>query len=175
MKQLAQVLGSEEEVKKKIYSVSTTWHPDFRRAFLQIIASIHQLSAEVFQFFDNLYLLSAGKTVYFGPSSAAIQFFTSNGFSCPALQNPSDHMLKTINKDFDQENEMPPDDGGNGIIPTEEVIQILVNSYNSSEMNQQVQAEVAMLSETVPLELPFSKGEAMDDPTCLCYLHLFGC
>ncbi|XLR15546.1 hypothetical protein S83_043484, partial [Arachis hypogaea] len=102
-------------------------------------------------------------------------FFTSNGFSCPALQNPSDHMLKTINKDFDQENEMPPDDGGNGIIPTEEVIQILVNSYNSSEMNQQVQAEVAMLSETVPLELPFSKGEAMDDPTCLCYLHLFGC
>ncbi|XLR59677.1 hypothetical protein S83_010349 [Arachis hypogaea] len=113
-----------------------------------IIASIHQPSAEVFQFFDNLCLLSAGKTVYFGPASDAIQFFASNGFPCPALQNPSDHMLKTINKDFDQENELGPDDGGNGIIPTEEVIRILVNSYNSSEMNQQVQAEVAMLSET---------------------------
>ncbi|XLR07397.1 hypothetical protein S83_035335, partial [Arachis hypogaea] len=38
-----------------------------------VIASIHQLSAEVFQFFDNLCLLCAGKTVYFGPASAAIQ------------------------------------------------------------------------------------------------------
>ncbi|XLT00450.1 hypothetical protein HN51_049801 [Arachis hypogaea] len=61
-----------------------------------VIASIHQPSAEVFQFFDNLCLLSTGKTVYFGPASAAIQ-----------------------------ENELAPDDGGNGIIPTEEVIQIL--------------------------------------------------
>ncbi|QHO21096.1 ABC transporter G family member [Arachis hypogaea] len=106
------LLGSEEEAKKKIYSVSTTWRPHFRRAFLQnsstllfldeptrgldsaasyyvmkriksldhkdviqrtVIASIHQPSAEVFQFFDNLCLLSAGKTVYFGPASAAIQ------------------------------------------------------------------------------------------------------
>ncbi|MED6163151.1 ATP-binding cassette sub- G member 1 [Stylosanthes scabra] len=88
-----------------------------------------------------------GRTVYFGPASAAIQFFASNGFPCPALQNPSDHMLKTINKDFDQENEVAPD-GGTGTIPTEEVIRILVNSYNSSEMHQQVEAEVAMLSET---------------------------
>ncbi|XLR08511.1 hypothetical protein S83_036449, partial [Arachis hypogaea] len=73
-----------------------------------VIASIHQPSAEVFQFFDNLCLLSAGKTVYFGPASAAIQniilyvVFRFQWFPCPALQNPSDHMLKTINKDFDQ-------------------------------------------------------------------------
>ncbi|KAL4275973.1 hypothetical protein AHAS_Ahas20G0160700 [Arachis hypogaea] len=61
-----------------------------------VIASIHQPSAEVFQFFDNLCLSSAGKTVYIGPASAAIQFFASNGFPCPALQNPSDHMLKIV-------------------------------------------------------------------------------
>ncbi|KAL4344134.1 hypothetical protein AHAS_Ahas11G0148000 [Arachis hypogaea] len=127
MKQLAQVLGSEEEAKKKIYSVSTTWRPHFRRAFLEnsstllfldeptsgldsaasyyvmkriksldhkdaiqriVIASIHQLSAEVFQFFDNLCLLCAGKTVYFGPASAAIQFFASNGFLVLLFKTP---------------------------------------------------------------------------------------
>ncbi|KAL3002712.1 hypothetical protein AAZX31_08G069100 [Glycine max] len=34
-----------------------------------VIASIHQPSSEVFQFFNNLCLLSSGKAVYFGPAS----------------------------------------------------------------------------------------------------------
>ncbi|KAB5516059.1 hypothetical protein DKX38_026707 [Salix brachista] len=36
-----------------------------------VIASIHQPSSEVFRLFSNLCLLSSGKTVYFGPASAA--------------------------------------------------------------------------------------------------------
>ncbi|MED6125222.1 ATP-binding cassette sub- G member 1 [Stylosanthes scabra] len=100
-----------------------------------IIASIHQPSAEVFQFFDNLCLLCAGKTVYFGPASAAIEFFASNGFPCPTLQNPSDHLLKTINKDFDKDTER-------GTIPAEEAIRILVKSYKSSDIRKQVQQEI---------------------------------
>lgn len=36
-----------------------------------VIASIHQPSSEVFELFHNLCLLSAGRTVYFGPVSAA--------------------------------------------------------------------------------------------------------
>uniref|UniRef100_A0A1S3Y7B9 ABC transporter G family member 11-like n=1 Tax=Nicotiana tabacum TaxID=4097 RepID=A0A1S3Y7B9_TOBAC len=38
-----------------------------------IIASIHQPSAEVFNLFQNLCLLSSGRMVYFGPASAAIE------------------------------------------------------------------------------------------------------
>ena len=33
-----------------------------------------------------------------------MQFFALNGFPCPTLQNPSDHFVKTINKDFEQVN-----------------------------------------------------------------------
>ena len=36
-----------------------------------VIASIHQLSNEVFELFDNLCLLSTGRTVYFGAISMA--------------------------------------------------------------------------------------------------------
>ncbi|XP_025679372.1 ABC transporter G family member 11 isoform X3 [Arachis hypogaea] len=67
-----------------------------------VIASIHQPSSEVFELFDQLYLLSGGKTVYFGHASAAYEFFAQAGFPCPALRNPSDHFLRCINSDFDK-------------------------------------------------------------------------
>ncbi|MED6122147.1 ABC transporter G member 11 [Stylosanthes scabra] len=68
-----------------------------------VIASIHQPSSEVFELFDQLYLLSGGKTVYFGQASAAYEaFFAQAGFPCPALRNPSDHFLRCINSDFDR-------------------------------------------------------------------------
>lgn len=38
-----------------------------------MIASIHQPSSEVFELFDQLYLLSGGKTVYFGQASEAYE------------------------------------------------------------------------------------------------------
>jgi ABC-type multidrug transport system ATPase subunit len=38
-----------------------------------VIASIHQPSSEVFELFDQLYLLSGGKTAYFGKASEACE------------------------------------------------------------------------------------------------------
>jgi ABC-type multidrug transport system ATPase subunit len=45
-----------------------------------IVASIHQPSSEVFQLFHNLCLLSSGRTVYFGPASAANEVNKTNFF-----------------------------------------------------------------------------------------------
>ncbi|KAL6348123.1 hypothetical protein AAG906_039278 [Vitis piasezkii] len=95
-----------------------------------IITSIHQPSSEVFALFDNLCLLSSGRTVYFGPAHAADEFFSSNGFPCPTHQNPSDHFLKTINKDFEEKSK-------------EEAIDILTKAYKSSDNFQQVQTQVS--------------------------------
>ncbi|KAJ4716858.1 ABC transporter G family member 11-like [Melia azedarach] len=105
-----------------------------------IITSIHQPSSEVFQLFHNLCLLSSGRTVYFGQASAANEFFASNGFPCPIHQNPSDHFLKTINKDFEQDIE---DGLPEGTIPTEEAINILTKAYKSSDIYEQVRSQVA--------------------------------
>ncbi|KAL3724044.1 hypothetical protein ACJRO7_036115 [Eucalyptus globulus] len=107
-----------------------------------IIASIHQPSSEVFQLFHTLCLLSSGRTVYFGPASAATEFFALNGHPCPTLHNPSDHFLKTINKDFDVDIEQ----GATGKISTEEVINTLVKSYRSSPNCQVVLGEVAKIN-----------------------------
>ncbi|TXG53959.1 hypothetical protein EZV62_019215 [Acer yangbiense] len=108
-----------------------------------VIASIHQPSSEVFQLFHNLCLLASGKTVYFGPTSAANQFFASNGFPCPTLQNPSDHFLKTINKDFEKDIEQGLADPETIIPITDEVINILIKSYQASANYEQVRSQVA--------------------------------
>ncbi|GAU46844.1 hypothetical protein TSUD_83510 [Trifolium subterraneum] len=76
--------------------------------------------------------------------SYGTSFFALNGFPCPPLQNPSDHLLKTINKDFDQDIEAQT-----GTMTAEEAICILVSSYKSSERNQDVHSEVAVLSKKV--------------------------
>ncbi|CAI8617926.1 unnamed protein product [Vicia faba] len=108
-----------------------------------IVASIHQPCSEVFELFHDLCLLSSGETVYFGKASEANQFFASNGFPCPTLYNPSDHYLRVINKDFEQDIE---EGFGKGVI-TEEAIGILVKAYKASEMKSQVQLEVTKISE----------------------------
>ncbi|KAF2294134.1 hypothetical protein GH714_007785 [Hevea brasiliensis] len=107
-----------------------------------IIFSIHQPSSEVFQLFNNLCLLSSGKMVYFGPASAANEFFTLNGFPCPTYQNHSDHFLKTINKDFERDLEQ----GMSDATPTDEVINTLIQSYTSSETYQEVRKKVAEIN-----------------------------
>ncbi|XP_010937386.1 ABC transporter G family member 1 isoform X6 [Elaeis guineensis] len=105
-----------------------------------IIASIHQPSSEVFELFDNLCLLSSGKTVYFGPASLTNEFFAQNGFPCPSLRNPSDHYLRTINKDFDEETVRGSSSQSK---TTAEAIDILVKSYKLSNIRQEVERRVA--------------------------------
>ncbi|XAR73421.1 Taurine-transporting ATPase [Bertholletia excelsa] len=108
-----------------------------------VIASIHQPSSEVFELFHNLCLLSSGRTVYFGSTSMANEFFASNGFPCPPMRNPSDHYLRTVNKDFDVDIEQ----GFGGKTSTTEAINILVKSYKASEANQQVQRRVQEINQ----------------------------
>ncbi|KAL6220110.1 hypothetical protein ACLB2K_007867 [Fragaria x ananassa] len=114
-----------------------------------VISSIHQPSIEVFELFQNLCLLSSGRTVYFGPASQAEQFFASNGFPCPTLRNPTDYYLRTINKDFDMDLEQ----GLDGKPSNEEAIQILINSYKSSGTSKQLELNVT--------EICNQKGEAL--------------
>ncbi|KAM3281832.1 ABC transporter G family member 1 [Capsicum chacoense] len=108
-----------------------------------VVASIHQPSSEVFELFHNLCLLSAGRIVYFGSISSANEYFALNGFPCPTMRNPSDHYLRTINKDFDIDIEK----GVSGKATATEAINILVKSYKTSQGCQEVQRRVMEISQ----------------------------
>ncbi|RVW71055.1 ABC transporter G family member 11 [Vitis vinifera] len=100
-----------------------------------IITSIHQTSSEVFALFDNLCLLSSGRTVYFGAAHAANEvFLLFKWFPMSNTSKPPDHFLKTINKDFEE-------DIDQGFSEAEEAIHILIKAYKSSGSYQQVQTQ----------------------------------
>ncbi|KAJ7542445.1 hypothetical protein O6H91_10G107100 [Diphasiastrum complanatum] len=107
-----------------------------------VVASIHQPSSEVFELFDNLYLLSHGRTIYFGEASRAREFFEAAGFPCPHLRNPSDHYLRAINSDFDRVKEtlkglskIQDIESADPLekMSTAQVIKVLSDAYQSSE------------------------------------------
>jgi hypothetical protein len=60
-----------------------------------------------------------------------MQFFTLNGFPCPRLRSPSDHFLRTINKDFDEETVVESSDKAKRKTAAE-AIEILATAYRSS-------------------------------------------
>ncbi|KAJ8625282.1 hypothetical protein MRB53_033812 [Persea americana] len=120
-----------------------------------VIASIHQPSSEVFELFDRLYLLSGGKTVYFGKASDAYEFFAQAGFPCPTLRNPSDHFLRCINSDFDKvkatlkgsmKMRFVATDDPLEKTTTAEAIRTLISFYHSSQYHYTAKEKVEEIS-----------------------------
>ncbi|KAI5071323.1 hypothetical protein GOP47_0013574 [Adiantum capillus-veneris] len=108
-----------------------------------IIVSIHQPSGDVFELFDYLYLLSSGRTVYFGSAGQAREFFCVNGLPCPPHQNPSEHYLRTINADYEEETEDVAADHRD--LKTKQVIHLLVEAYANSNVLLEVSNRIKEL------------------------------
>jgi ABC-type multidrug transport system ATPase subunit len=60
-----------------------------------IICTIHQPSPQTYELFHTLLLLSAGKVVYFGPTSEAVRYFSASPLSFAYIrgQNPADYVV----------------------------------------------------------------------------------
>ncbi|GAA96982.1 uncharacterized protein L969DRAFT_90390 [Mixia osmundae IAM 14324] len=68
-----------------------------------VIATIHQPSWESLSLFDNLLLLSSGKTMYNGEVSGLPDYLAELGHSLPPYANPVDLAMDLINTDFGTE------------------------------------------------------------------------
>ena len=64
-----------------------------------IITTIHQPRSSIFAIFDNLLLLSEGRSMYFGPARDASDYFAQLGYPCPPSFNPSDHFMDILSVD----------------------------------------------------------------------------
>ena len=70
-----------------------------------ILCTIHQPRTELLELFNSLILLSAGKTVYFGPLTGALDHFETLGYILPPKTNPSDFFLDIITPDLRSEDQ----------------------------------------------------------------------
>ncbi|XVE95924.1 hypothetical protein REPUB_Repub02eG0177300 [Reevesia pubescens] len=126
-----------------------------------VVCSIHHPSIDVFNLFDDLYLLSGGETVYFGEAQKAVKFFADAGFPCPTRRNPPDHFLRCINSDFDKIiailmqtrknfEMMPLSSGSSTIMTTTESKARLVEKYKGSDSARNARKkiqEIALIDE----------------------------
>ncbi|CAF3700084.1 unnamed protein product [Rotaria socialis] len=75
-----------------------------------IVFSIHQPRYSIFKLFDTLFLLSAGRCTYHGPTDSVLNFFSSVGFSCVEHNNPADFLLDITQGDRPQLSAQQQDD-----------------------------------------------------------------
>lgn len=106
-----------------------------------VVASIHQPSTHVFYSFDQLLLLSRGRTAYIGPASEAVSFFTEHLPEPPKMMNPADWLLEITNADFTDENN----------------VEALLDSWEDSSRATRVQ-EMVTISDESQEEKPVSSS-----------------
>jgi ABC-type multidrug transport system ATPase subunit len=63
-----------------------------------IIAVIHQPRYQIFNMFDHLLVLAAGKLAFCGPPRATIPYFEMLGYPSPSEINPADFLLDLVSK-----------------------------------------------------------------------------
>ncbi|XP_038693234.1 ABC transporter G family member 15-like isoform X2 [Tripterygium wilfordii] len=103
-----------------------------------VVCSIHQPSIDVFQLFDDLFLLASGETVYLGEAEAALEFFAEAGFPCPVKRDPADHFLRCITSHFNKiiatlKQGGPSTSDTSQPMTTAEIKAILIDNYKFSK------------------------------------------
>lgn len=69
-----------------------------------VVTTIHQPRSQIFDKFDLLLILAfGGRQVYFGPASETLEYFESEGFSCPVHENPADYFIDCVTDDYKDE------------------------------------------------------------------------
>jgi hypothetical protein len=65
-----------------------------------VISIIHQPRSSIYAMFDQMLIISEGRTIFYGPASEATAYFGAQGHPCPPNYNPADFFLDLVSMDY---------------------------------------------------------------------------
>lgn len=71
-------------------------HDLARKKGKTIVSTIHQPSSEAFFYFDRVYLMADGFTVFQGDAAESMEYFRSLNYEVPRMCNPADYFMKVL-------------------------------------------------------------------------------
>ncbi|OII70919.1 ABC-2 type transporter family protein [Cryptosporidium andersoni] len=104
-----------------------------------IVCSVHQPRSQIFQSFNEILLLSKGKSIFYGSVKDCIDFFEMNNYTVPQNYNPSDYFLDLLVPKSAVDKHFP--NTRNDFI-TYENLRILSKKFSSSEYSNKVLSNI---------------------------------
>ncbi|XP_042424354.1 ABC transporter G family member 22-like [Zingiber officinale] len=132
-----------------------------------VVTTIHQPSSRLFYRFDKLILLGKGSLLYFGRVSKAMSYFASIGCSPLIAMNPAEFLLELANGNMNDvtvpseledklKSKESESDTGDGKLSPEDVLEYLVEAYETRVAEKKKKKILAPLPISEDLKAPVS-------------------
>ncbi|XP_011877516.1 PREDICTED: protein scarlet isoform X1 [Vollenhovia emeryi] len=128
-----------------------------------VLCTIHQPSSTIFDSFHRIILLAGGRVAFAGTSTQAIQFFSSQGYTCPCNYNPADFLVATLAI-------APSDADGSGRV-AQKICDAFLTSEACNEIDIILQQELDAARVQCPARGNTRGSHAFVEPRCWLRLY----